>query len=80
METIQRLGFEQLPHPPYSPDSALSDYRIFGPMKVALLDRKFSSNDEVQEVVQTWLREQSKTSFSDGIQNLVHRYHKCVTL
>ena len=80
VETIQRLGFEQLLHPPYSPDLAPSDYHIFGPMKDALRGRKFSSDAEVQEAVQTWLRQQPKTFFSEGIQRLTHRYHKCISL
>lgn len=30
--TIRELGFEVLPHPPYSPDLAPSDYWLFGEM------------------------------------------------
>jgi histone-lysine N-methyltransferase SETMAR len=30
IETIQKLNFELLPHPPYSPDLAPSDYHLFG--------------------------------------------------
>ena len=34
--TIQDLSFECLPHPPYSPDLAPSDLRVFGPLKGAM--------------------------------------------
>jgi hypothetical protein len=40
--SIEYLHFECLPHPPYSPDCAPSDYYIFGPLKEALGER--SSN------------------------------------
>jgi histone-lysine N-methyltransferase SETMAR len=33
IETIQKLNFELLPHPPYSPDMARSDYHLFGSLK-----------------------------------------------
>ena len=32
-DAIRRLGFECLPHPPYSPDLAPSNYWLFGEMK-----------------------------------------------
>ena len=31
--TIQDLSFQCLPHPPYSPDLAPSDFHVFGPLK-----------------------------------------------
>ena len=33
-ETIASIGWKTLPHPPYSPDLAPSDYHLFGPMKL----------------------------------------------
>ena len=33
LETVKHLGLEVLPHPPYSPNVAPSDYHLFGPMK-----------------------------------------------
>ena len=35
-ETVEHLGLEVLPHPPYSPDLGASDYHHFGPMKKML--------------------------------------------
>jgi histone-lysine N-methyltransferase SETMAR len=39
--TIQDLSFECLPHPPYSPDLALSDFHVFGPIKEAMGGKSF---------------------------------------
>ena len=36
VETINHLCFEVLEHPAYSPDLALSDYHLFGPLKDVL--------------------------------------------
>ena len=80
VETVQQLGFELLQHPPYSPDLAPSDYHIVGPLKEVLHRRRFTSDEEVKEVVHTWLREQPKSFFSAGIQKLVERYNKCILL
>ena len=35
-ETVEHLGLELLPHPPYSPDLGASDYHHFRPMKKML--------------------------------------------
>src|ERR1043165_1232827 len=35
-QMIQKIGWTRLPHPPYSPDLAPSDYHLFGAMKKSL--------------------------------------------
>ena len=41
------LCYEILPHPPYSPDLAPSDYFLFPNMKTCLGGKRFSSNEEI---------------------------------
>lgn len=48
-ETINKLACETVPHPPYSPDLALSDFHLFGP-------KTFHDNGEVKENVPNWLQ------------------------
>uniref|UniRef100_A0A4W6CBK6 Histone-lysine N-methyltransferase SETMAR n=1 Tax=Lates calcarifer TaxID=8187 RepID=A0A4W6CBK6_LATCA len=74
------LGWELLPHPPYSPDLAPSDFHLFGPLKAFTRGTKFESDDEVKSVVSDWLRHQSKDFYAEGIRKLVHRWEKCVTV
>ena len=57
LETVDQMGSEVLPHPPYSPDLAPSDY-LFGPMKKMLGGQKFASDTEVLSTVRQWLRQQ----------------------
>jgi len=45
--TIPDLSFECLPHLPYSPDLAPSDFHIFGPIKEAMGGKSFRSDEEV---------------------------------
>jgi histone-lysine N-methyltransferase SETMAR len=61
--TIQDLSFECLPHPPYSPDLAPSDFHVFGPLKVAMGGKPFRSDEDVQQGVQEWLHSQPKNFF-----------------
>ena len=51
VQTINNLGWELLPHPPYSPDLAPSDFHLFGPMKEFTRGTKFESDNEVKSVV-----------------------------
>ena len=60
-----------LPHPPYSPDLARSDYHLFGPMKKMPGGQKFASDTEVQSVVRQWLGQQPASFFVSGIQKLI---------
>jgi hypothetical protein len=51
---IVNLGWTVALHPPYSPDLALSDFHLFGPMKDELRGQHFPSNDAVVRVVKQW--------------------------
>jgi hypothetical protein len=48
---FEDLHFECLPHLPYLPDLTPSDYQIFGPLKEAIGEKTFRSDEEVQQVV-----------------------------
>jgi hypothetical protein len=53
----EKLHWEVLPHPPYSPDLSPCDFHLFGPLKEALGVSKFQ-DDDVAEFVLEWLRDQ----------------------
>jgi histone-lysine N-methyltransferase SETMAR len=76
VQTVQQLGFELLPHPPYRPDVAPADYHVFSPLKETLRGHRFESHSDVQQAVQTWLHEQPKSFFFKGMKKLVERYQK----
>ncbi|GBP65477.1 Mariner Mos1 transposase [Eumeta japonica] len=45
---LKTLDCEVLPHPPYSPDTAPSDYHLFRPMAHALSEQRFTSNEDTK--------------------------------
>jgi len=77
---IQQCGFQQLNHPPYSPDLAPSDYFLYRVMKNFFRGKRFSSDEEVKEAVTTWFEEQSKDFFLRGIKSLQQKWSKCIEL
>jgi histone-lysine N-methyltransferase SETMAR len=55
-EAITKLQWTALPHPPYSPDLAPSDYHLFSPLKDTIRGKKFEDDEEVISEVKIWLR------------------------
>jgi histone-lysine N-methyltransferase SETMAR len=77
---LRKAGFEELPHPPYSPDLAPSDFYLFRYLKPHLKGKRFGDDDEVKQETQHWLEEQSKDWYKAGIEKLKRRYEKCIEL
>jgi hypothetical protein len=55
------MGWTMLPHPPYSPDLAPSDFHLFVSLKDALRGAHFEDDNSVTEAVRKWLRRQDKS-------------------
>ncbi|PNF18404.1 hypothetical protein B7P43_G11015 [Cryptotermes secundus] len=77
-ETLRKLKFDVMAHPPYSPDLAPSGCHLLGPLKEALKDRRFTSDQEVKEAAHAWLAAQPKTFFTQHIRKLVQRLTKFI--
>ncbi|GBP14629.1 Mariner Mos1 transposase [Eumeta japonica] len=45
---LKTPDWEVLPHPPYSPDIALSDYHLFRSMAYALSEQRFTSYEDIK--------------------------------
>ena len=73
-DTIKKLGFEILPHPPYSPDLAPSDYWLFGEMKRPLRGKRFSTLKDLQSAVNFWQKGTPQKFFATGIEKLPERW------
>ena len=59
-EILNETDFELMPHPPYSPDLASSDYHLFISMAQYLHGRKFSNIEEVEIGVQEFFASKPK--------------------
>ncbi|GFR98556.1 histone-lysine N-methyltransferase SETMAR [Elysia marginata] len=65
-------------HPPYSPELAPSDYRLFGPLKREQTGKRFDDDEELVDHVQKWLQNLDGSFFPEGIYSMVPRWQKCV--
>jgi hypothetical protein len=75
---LEHFNWKLLDHPSYSPDLILSDYHLFTYLKSWLRSQRFNKNEELMEVVKTWLSSQAADFFDTGIQNLIPQYNKCL--
>ena len=75
---ISLLGFSLLPHPPYSPDLAPMDFRLFPDMKRELRGQRFETTLELRnkarEVISSFSQDWFKVTFMQWVQ----RHRKCV--
>jgi hypothetical protein len=69
MAKLHKLGYELLPHPPYSPDLAPSNFFLFANLKRMVAGKKVSTNEEV--IAET---EYDK----NGIEKIYDRYNRCI--
>jgi histone-lysine N-methyltransferase SETMAR len=77
-EHITKMGWTVLPHPPYSPNLAPSDFHLFGSLKDALRGTHFEDDNSEIEAVRKWLRRQDKSWYRQGIFALFPRWRKAV--
>jgi len=70
---ILQLGWELLPHSPYSPDLAPSDYHLFRSLEHHLRAHEFENEEEVQSAIANFISEKPASFFARGIDNLTQR-------
>ena len=75
---LETLKWEVLPHPPYSPDVAPSDYHLFRSMAHDLADQHFRSYEEVKNWIDSWIASKDDQFFRRGIRMLPERWEKVV--
>jgi histone-lysine N-methyltransferase SETMAR len=67
-----------LPHPPYSPDLALSVAHPFSQIKNAIRSRKFQDGDKITVEMKAWLRQTLGNFYQRGMQAFVPRWHNAI--
>ena len=72
------LGFQRLPHPPYSPDLAPLDFAYFPALKSHLRGIRFSSVHDIRVEVTKFNNSLGQRWFQDVYDKWVHRHNKCV--
>ncbi|KAG5322304.1 MOS1T transposase, partial [Pseudoatta argentina] len=76
---LETLKWEVLPHPPYSPDIAPSNFHLFRSMAHGLADRRFHSYEEAQKWIDSWIASKDMSFFRRGIHVLPERWEKVVS-
>jgi len=59
---VKDIGFEQLSHPPYSPDLTPSDFYLFRHLKQHLRGTRFFDDDELQQATEPYLDNMPRNS------------------
>jgi hypothetical protein len=78
LDALEKLKFEILSHPTYSPDFAPSNFHFFPRLKRDLKGTHFTSEDVVKQAVMSWIRQSTPEFFIDGMFKLVLRWEKCI--
>lgn len=68
------LGIEVLPHPPYSPDVAPTDYAIFRSLECYSRYKKFNSVDDVKRHLIEFFNSKPESFYKKAINQLVPRW------
>jgi hypothetical protein len=76
--TIRELDWEILPHPPYSPDLAPSDYHLFSSLSNNLRRVSFNNNAELQNWLDDIFAFKPADFLKRGIENLPERWENVV--
>ena len=77
-DAITSFEWTTVPHSPYSPDLAPSDYHLFGTMKDALRDKHYGNDEEMKIAVKNWLRKQSPEFYKTRIHALIQRWNSAI--
>ncbi|KAG8226303.1 hypothetical protein J437_LFUL002742 [Ladona fulva] len=75
MQLTAKFGLTVLPHPPYSPDLAPSDFHLFGPLKDGLRGEHFQDLDAVVKAVRKSLDSAGSDFYKRGILLLFENSH-----
>ena len=80
-QALEKLKFDLLPHPPYSPDLAPADFALFPRMKRLLRGRIFENRECLEhEVRRPLLFELPREDFATAIDEIARHWQKCLKI
>ncbi|GFS44582.1 histone-lysine N-methyltransferase SETMAR [Trichonephila inaurata madagascariensis] len=74
--TIQRLGWETLCHPLYSPDLARSGYHLFHSLDNQFRGKSFTNEADVRQVLTDFFESHTPEFYRKGIEQLETSWQK----
>lgn len=73
-QKIMELGWNLVPHPPYSPDLSPTDYHLFRSLANHLEQKTFENEDHIKTDIQTFFDQKSPEFYKRGIYLLPKRW------
>jgi histone-lysine N-methyltransferase SETMAR len=77
-EKLLKLGWITVPHPPYSPDLAPTDYHLFRSLSNHLREKKFNDENDVKMELANFFGQKSKDFYERGILSLSERWRQVI--
>lgn len=78
LQKLRELGYETLPHPPYSPDLSPTDYHLFKHLEQFMRKKNFKDRDAVENAVRAFMDSRNSDFYASGINKLISRWERCV--
>ena len=69
-----------MPHLPYSPNLAPSDYFLFPNVKKWLGSQRLASSEKVESAINGYFERLDGSHFKQGIEAIEHCWEKCIEL
>ena len=77
-QKLVQLGWDVLPHPPYSPDLAPSDYHLFRSLQNSLNGKSFADQTAVKTYLDRFFASKPQTFYESGIMKLLERWQEVI--
>lgn len=77
-DKLKEFGWEILPHPPYSPDMAPTDYYLFRSLQHLLKGKEFNSKCAIEIAISAYFAGKDQKFFKHGIELLPERWTKII--
>ena len=77
-EKLISLGWEVVPHPPYSPDLASTDYYLFKTLQAFCREKRFKDDNELKVEVTKFFEEKEPNFYQRGIVCLPEKWKEVI--
>lgn len=81
LQTRQKLlefGWDVIPHPPYSPDLAPTDFHLFRSLQNSLNGKQYNSLEDCKKHMEEFIAQKSEQFWEDGIKKLPERWKQVI--
>lgn len=75
---LLELGWSVLPHPPYSPDIAPTDYHLFRSLAGFLEKKKFDDEGHLKQDLESFFKGKPPEFYKEGINSLPERWRQVI--